>query len=195
VGLLTLVACGDRKSAEPARRSPLEVGIARDLTAKLGEPVTATCVMIQNLPAKCEAALADGTKLPIAITSEGKEWAWRVAGRVVESAPIVAYVNAALADLKIAQQANCGPRIVFVEPGGRIGCKLSGGGMGFVRVATDGTTSLELDIDPTSAAARGEVVTPGRDRELTTISRALENLEGESDGEEEVTGDGGVPSP
>ena len=195
MGLLTLVACGDRKSAEPTRHSPLEVGIARDLTAKLGEPVTATCVMIQNLPAKCEAQLGGGTKLPIAITSEGKEWAWRVAGRVVESAPIVAYINASLADLKIAQQANCGSRIVLVEAGGRIGCKLSGGGMAFVAVGADGTTSLELAIDAASAAARGEVVTPQRDRELTTISKALENLEGESDGEEEVTGDGGVPSP
>lgn len=192
---MTVAGCGDRKSAEPARKSPLEVGIARDLTAKLGEPVAATCVMIQNLPAKCEAALADGTKLPIAIESEGKEWAWHVAGRVVESAPIVAYVNATLADLKITQQASCGPRIVFIEPGGRVGCKLSGGGMAFVRVAVDGTTSLELDIEPASAAARGEVVTPERDRELTTISKALESLEGESDGEEAVPPDGGVPKP
>jgi hypothetical protein len=193
---LTLVACGSGgERSEIVRKSPLETAIARELTGKLGEPASATCAMAMNLPVKCEAALADGTKLPIEIESDGKEWAWRVAGRVVETAPLVAYVNASLADLRVAQQANCGRRIVFVAPDDRVGCKLSGGGMAFVRFATDGTISLELDIDPASAAARGEVVTPARDLELTTTSRALEAREGESDGEEEVSADGGVPKP
>ncbi len=190
-----LVACRDRQRTELARKSPLETSIARDLTAKLGEPIAASCEMVMKLPAKCEATLADGTKLPIEIKSEGNEWAWRVAGRVVESAPIVAYVNASLGDLHVAQQANCGPRVVFVAQGDRIGCKLSGGGMAFVQFAPDGTTSLELALDAATAAARGEVVTPVRDRELSVTSRALEPLEGESDGEEEVPGDGGVTNP
>jgi hypothetical protein len=195
VGLLALVACGDRKPSEGARKSPLETAIARDLTAKIAEPVTASCGVIMAAPFKCEAMLADGTKLPIEIASEGKEWTWRVAGRVLETGPIAAHIAATLADMKITQRANCGARIAFIEPGGRLGCKLSGGGMAFVRFAQDGTTSLELDLDPASAAARGELVTPERDRELTTISKALENLEGESDGEEEVGSDGGVPKP
>lgn len=191
----TLVACGGGERSDVARKSPLETAIARELTAKLGEPTSATCTIIANLPVRCEAALADGTKLPIEITSERKEWAWRVGGRVVETAPITEYLNASLADLRVAQQANCGPRLAFVAPDDRLGCKLSGGGMAFVRFAADGTTSLELAIDPASAAARGEVVTPARDLELTATSRALETLEGESDGEEEVPGDGGVPKP
>jgi hypothetical protein len=195
VVLLTLVACGDRKPTPGARKSPIETAIARDLTAKIAEPVSASCVMVLGAPAKCEAALADGTKLPIEITNEGKEWAWRVAGLVIETPPIAKHIAATLADLKIAQQANCGARIAFLEPGGRLACKLSGGGIAFVRFAADGTTSLELDVDPASAAARGELVTPERDRELTAISKALEHLEGASDGEEEVASDGGVPKP
>jgi hypothetical protein len=195
VALLTLVACGDRKPSKGARKSPLETAIARDLTARISEPVTASCAMVLGAPAKCEAALADGTKLPIEIANEGKEWAWRVVGLVVETRPIATHIAATLADLKLAQQANCGARIAYVEPGGRLGCKLSGGGMAFVRFAPDGTTSLELDLDPASAAARGELVTPERDRELTGISKALEHLEGASDGEEEVPSDGGVPKP
>ena len=67
--------------------------------------------------------------------------------------------------------------------------------MAFVQFAPDGTASLELALDPATAAARGEVVTPVRDRELTATSHALEPREGESDGEEEVAGDGGVPNP
>ena len=193
--MLAVIACGDRTPPTGARKSPLETAIARDLTAKIAEPVTATCTLVLRTPAKCEATLTDGTKLPIEITSEGKEWAWRVAGLVIETQPIATHVAATLADLKITQQANCGARIAFVEPGGRLACKLSGGGMAFVRFAADGSTSLEIDLDAASAAARGELVTPERDRELTAISRALENLEGESDGEEEVRSDGGVPKP
>ena len=195
MGLVTLVACGDRRSSEGARKSPLETAIARELTAKIAEPVSATCGMILGAPAKCEATLADGTKLPIEIANEGKEWAWRVKGLVIETRPIATHIEATLGDLKLAQRAACGARIAFIEPGGRLACKLSGGGTAFVQFAADGTTSLELDLDPASAAARGELVTPERDRELTAISKALENLEGESDGEEEVGSDGGVPNP
>jgi hypothetical protein len=200
--MLTIVACGDRKPAPPASTSPLETAIARELTAKLTEPVTAACTIIEpfDLPAKCEARLDDGTKLPIEIRSEGKQWAWRVPGRVLETAPLEAYVDQALADLKLAQQADCGQRFAHVAAGDRLGCKLSGGGMAFVRFAPDGTASLELAIDPASGAARGELVTPERERELTAISRALETLEGESEteGEEEVGSagsDGGVAKP
>jgi hypothetical protein len=192
---LTLLGCGDHKRSEGARRSPLETAIARDLTARIREPVSATCALVLGAPAKCEATLADGTKLPIEIANEGKEWSWRVAGLVIETAPIASYIAATLSDLKLAQQPNCGARIAFVEPGGRLACKLSGGGMAFVRFAADGTASLELAIDQPSALARGELVTPERDRELTAISKALENLEGESDGEEEVPSDGGVAKP
>lgn len=195
VALLTLVACGDRKPSEGARKSPLETAIARDLTAKLSQPVTVTCESINGVPSKCEATLADATKLPIGIASEGKEWAWHVAGLVVETQPIVTHVEATLGDLKLAQKANCGGRFAYVEPGGRLACKLSGGGIAFVKFAKDGTASLELDLDAKSAAARGELVTPERDRELTAISKALETLEGESDGEEEVVPDGGVGKP
>jgi hypothetical protein len=191
---VTLAACGDRKASEPARKSALETGIARDLTAKLGTPVTASCTALMGI-ARCDAALADGTKIPIEVKSEGKEWAWRVVGLVVETAPIVTYLDATLADMKTGQRASCGPRAVFVEPGGRIACKLSGGGIAFVRVDANGNTSLELDIDPAAATARSEPITPDRARQLTTISHALENVEGESDGEEELPADGGVPSP
>jgi len=191
--VLALVACRDREASK-VRQSPLETAIARDLTAKLAGPVTATCKIVA-VAATCEAVLADGTKLPIEVTSEGKEWSWRVAGFVVETAPIVAYVDAVLADMKLAQTASCGPRVAFVSPGERLGCKLSGGGMAFVQLGKDGDASLELDVDPASGSARGELVTPERDRELTAISRALEMLEGESDGEEEVVPDGGVTNP
>jgi hypothetical protein len=195
VTLLTLVACGDRTPSEATRKSPLETAIARELTVKIAEPVSASCAMVLGKPTTCEATLADGTKLPIEVAHEAKEWAWRVNGLVIQTAPIATHIAATLKDLAIAQQVACGARIAFIEPGGRLGCKLSGGGMAFVQLATDGTTSLELDLDPASAAARGELVTPERDRELTAISKALEHLEGESDGEEEVASDGGVPKP
>ncbi len=192
---MSLAACGDHTSRQPVRRSPLETAIARDVTARLGLPVTASCTIIAGIPVRCEATLIDGTKLPIEIRSEGREWAWRVDGLVVDTVPVAAYLDATLGDLGLAQRASCGARYIVVKPGDRIGCKLSAGGMAFVRFAADGTASLELDLDAASAAARGELITPARDQALTAISRALETLEGESDGEEEVPGDGGLPSP
>jgi hypothetical protein len=179
VGLSTLACCGDRQPSEGARKSPVETAIARDLTAKIGQPVTTTCLVVASVPTKCEAALADGTKVPIQIESAGNEWAWKVGGLVVDTAPIVAHIRAALGELNVAQQVNCGGRTAFVETGSRLACKLSGGGTAFVGFRNDGTTSLELDLDAASAAARGELVTPERDRELTSISKALEALEGE----------------
>ena len=190
---LTLCACGDAGKPLP-RRSSLETQIARELTAKLAAPVSATCTELGSL-AKCEAMLFDGTKLPIDVKSERDAWEWHVAGVVVETPPIASHVIATLADLKLSRAVNCGARIQVVQPGERISCMLSGGGMAFVRIAGDGSTSIELALDKASAAARMELVTPERDRELTKISVDLEKLEGESDGEEEVPADGGVPAP
>ena len=191
-----ILACRDRDgSGGHVRPSPVETAIARELTAKLAVPVTARCITAPTIPATCEAVLLDGTTLPIEIEADGGEWAWRVAGRVIESAVIARHVDATLAEMKIAQRAHCGLRLVFVAQGGRIGCKLTGGGMAFVHVKDDGSTSLELALDPASASARGEAVTPQRERELTRMSLDLERLEGESDGEEEVPPDGGVTNP
>lgn len=193
VGVLALCACRD-SGPSGARKSPLETAIARDLTARLAMPVAVTCATIANI-ATCEASLADGQQLPIEVKSEGEEWAWRVDGLVVETAPIAEHVDGILRDLAIDERASCGPRIAFVAPGDRLACKLSGGGIAFVSFADDGTTSLELDLDPASGSARGEVVTPERDRELTGISRALERLEGESGEAEDVAGHGDVDKP
>lgn len=195
VVLLALVGCRDRHAAEGARKSPLETAIARELTARFATPVTASCALIAGtIAAKCEAALADGTKIPIEVGTDHKDWTWRVAGIVVEQKPITDYIASELADLHVDQKVDCSPAVHVVQPADRIACKLSGGGLAFVRVAADGTASLELELDPLAAAARGEIVTPQRDGELAKISRGLEGLEGESDGEEEAVPDGGLPT-
>jgi hypothetical protein len=195
VCLVTLAGCRDRAATTHGRKSPLETGIARDLTARFATPVTVTCTMSGPVPVRCLATLADKTELPIALEEASKaEWGWHIDGLLIESGPIVQYVQEQLASLKIAQTATCGPRVQAIKPGERVSCTLSGGGAAFVTVAADGSTSLELALDTDAAAARSEPVTPERDRELTARSAALEDLEGESDGEEEVTGDGGVPA-
>ena len=193
VVLLTLCACRD-SGKPPARRSPLETQIARELTGKLVTPVSASCSVVGSV-AKCEAHLYDGTKLPLEVKSERDAWEWRVAGIVVDTQPIATHVTAMLADLKQSRAVNCGARIQVVQAGERVSCMLAGGGMAFVRVAADGSTSVELALEKASAAARMEPVTPERDRAMTQMSADLEKLEGESDGEEEVPADGGLPSP
>lgn len=193
VCLLTLAGCRDRAATGHARKSPLETGIARDLTARFGTPVTVTCTMSGPVPVGCTATLADKTELPIALAEASKsEWGWHIDGMVIDGTAIAQYVQDQLASLKIAQTATCGPAIQAIKPGERVSCTLSAGGAAFVTVAADGSTSLELALDKGAAAARSELVTPERDRELTATSAALEDLEGESDGEEEVPADGGV---
>jgi hypothetical protein len=193
VGALTLCACRDHERST-ARRSPVETAIARDLTAKLQVPVSATCKTTT-----CEAVLFDGTKLPITLDSKGNEWEWHVVGKVVDTTPIASHVRALLDDLKISRRVSCGARIQLVQPGSRISCMIEGGGMAFVLVDERGEASIELALDAASAAARMEPVTPQRDQALTKMSLDLERLAGESDGEDEINGaaatDGGVPNP
>jgi hypothetical protein len=195
VSAMTVLGCSERQARENTRRaSPVETAIARDLTARFGTSVTVTCRTLAGAPTGCSAKLADGTSMSIVMENASKdEWGWRIDGRVIESKTIAAYVQEQLATIGGKQTAACGPPIAVVKAGDRIACALSGGGVAFVQIAPDGTTTLELDLDATSAAARAEPVTPERERELTTRSKALETLEWESDGEEQVPADAGVP--
>ncbi len=200
VCVLTLAGCRDRAASDHARKSPLETGIARDLTARFATPVTVSCTKSGPVPVRCTAVLydktPDRTELPIALEEANKsEWGWHIDGIVIDGKAIASYVQEQLASLGLAQTATCGGPIQAIQPGERVSCSLSGGGAAFVTVAADGATSLELALDKESAAARSEPVTPARDHELTARSAALEDLEGESDGEEAVPADGGVPAP
>lgn len=192
---LTLISCGDQKASEKRRHSPLETGIARDLTDRLKVPVSATCALIAGMVSKCEAALSDGTKIPIEVKSDKKDWAWRVDGIVVEEADLANHVRSALTDLHIDQRVDCSPAVHVVVAGDRVACKLSGGGLAFLQIAADGSASLELALDPAAATARGELVTPEKDRQLFEVSKSLESREGQSDGEEEVPSDAGTVAP
>src|SRR5439155_25911510 len=133
-----------------------------------GAPVTVSCAI-----ATCRAELA-GLALPIRVAADGSAWAWNVDGRVVDTAPIAAYVDGMLADLHVKQTASCGAKVVYLPRGERLACALSGGGRAFVDVAPGGALAVELALDRAAAAARGEPSTPERDRELDKMSRALE---------------------
>ncbi len=197
VGLVTIAACGDREGSERRAPSPVETAIARDLTARFGTPVTARCLVLTVVPLQCTAQLGDGTELPIAIEHARKEWGWRVDGRVIETKPVVAFVQEHLAAIHVTQAVDCGAPVQVVKPAERLVCKLAGGGAAFVMFAPDGEASIELALDSASAAARTELTSTDRDRELTKQSSELETLAGESDGEEAVpaagSGDAGVP--
>jgi hypothetical protein len=59
-------------------------------------------------------------------------------------------------------------------PGQRLACTLSGGGAACVQVAADGALSLELALDPATAAARGSAAT---EADLLHRSRALDKAD------------------
>ncbi len=159
-----LTACG-RSAPEPAQPSPLETAIARELTARSGAPVTVSC-----LPTSCRAELADHTVLPIRVGADGSGWSWQVDGLVVDTALIVSYIDAMLADLHVHQTVSCGGKLRLVAPGERLGCALSGGGTAFVDVAQGGPIQVELALGSAAAAARSQ---PTPAEQLDKMSRAL----------------------
>jgi hypothetical protein len=194
VGLLTLVACGDRQVGERTRPSAIETAIARDLTARFGTSVAVSCLAVGTFPLKCTAKLGDGTELPIAIVQRKDAWDWQVDGVVVDTKAIVAYVKDGLSGIHVEQDVDCGPPVQVIPRGDRIVCKLARGGAAFVTLASDGTASLELALDPAAALARTELMTADKDRELAIQSKELEALAGQTDGEE-ATGDAGIATP
>lgn len=191
---LALTGCRDPQARKNPKLTSLELAISRDLTTRFGTSATTSCAIVVGNPVTCEATLDGGTKLPIELKSEGNEWVWHVAGIVVQTKPVTEWVNSELSALNIPQTADCGPKVVVLQNGERVACKLTGGGVAFVAVTKDGEASLELELDAEAAAARGETVTPERDQEILKISKDLEGLEGQSDGEEEVPGDAAVGS-
>lgn len=193
VGLLTVIACSDPPAGMAHGPPPIETSIAADLSARFGTSVTAHCVMLTVVPLKCTAKLADGTELPIAIEHAPTEWQWHVQGRVVESAPVVRFVKDGLASVHADQTVDCGPRVQVIKRGDRLVCKLGGGGAAFVELDATGAASLELALDAAAASARTELTSADREHDLTKQSKELEPLAGESDGEEAVPADAGVP--
>jgi hypothetical protein len=190
--LLTVIACRDREVGAPPRTARFEETIAHDLGARFGTPATVHCEIVLGVPVQCTAKLADGTELPLALDNANKdEWGWKVKGRVVETKLVVPYVSEALASVHAYQTVDCGRPVQLLPPGDAVVCKLGGGGVALVSFADDGEASVELELDPAAAAARTELVTPDRERELAQQSKALESLGGETDGEE-PTPDAGV---
>lgn len=173
--LLCVLACSTREAKAPLRKSPLESAIARDLTEKLGVPVTTRCVIVADV-AGCRA-WAGAVQLPMIVENHRGEWAWRVEGRFASTAPIATQIAGELADLGVQQTVDCGALVTRIDD--RFACKLSGGGSAFVTVARDGTVALELAIEPAAAGVRSE-----EPRDLTKTSRDLDRAGGEDEDEE-----------
>jgi hypothetical protein len=169
-----VAGCGEdvapRAAAAPAADA-LATAISAAIGGRLGAAVITRCPW--PVPA-CFALLPDGSALTVHVDRRGDTATWRADGMVIATAPIEAYVRGALADLGVTTAAHCGPALRAMHPGERIACHLDTGGAAFVTVHGDGTLALELALDPAAAAARGDTVAPGADRELTAKSRALE---------------------
>jgi hypothetical protein len=173
--LLCAVACHAREERAPLRRSPLESAIARELTERLGVPVTTRCVIVAEV-AGCRA-WAGSVPMRVIVENHRGEWTWEVEGRFVSTAPIAAQIAGELADLGVQQTVDCGAPVARVDD--RLACKLSGGGSAFVTVARDGRVDLELAIDPAAAGVRSE-----EPQDLTKTSRDLEKMGGDDDEDE-----------
>ena len=184
-----LVACGTCGADEGTwSGAPLEAAIARELGIRFSGPVRVRC--FRHGPA-CTAVVPGGVELPVMLERRAGEWRWRVLGMVITTNELEAYLRAEVRELGSPQDVRCTPRIRRVDPGERITCELERGGKAFVIVRGDGTTSVEVVLDPAAAAARAQELTPAEDAALSSTSRELESSE--ELGDEEATPPG-VPA-
>jgi len=195
VGLLATLGVGlgsacarDHSNVSPFAKLETEIGAA--LTARIGAPVTVHC----PTPIACIALGPEHAQIPILLARVADAWTWRVAGLLVISDALEAYLATAVADLGAAQAVQCAPRIRVLAANERIDCWLANGGKAFVTVHADGSTGVEIDLDKGAGDARSEVRSVQKEEALARLSRALEHEEN-SDGEEAtvvpVAGDGG----
>lgn len=188
-----LSGCGRDEPA--SRRVLIERAIDRELGARFGVGVVTQC---HPYAPGCVARLPDGGSLPISLIKLGTEWEWRVVGLVITTNEIEAYLREEVADLGAPQGVRCAPKIRRIDPGDRIECWLANGGKAFVTVRVNGSISVEVVLDARSANARSELITPAREQELSTSSRALEHSENFDDDEESPSADAGellAPAP
>lgn len=178
--LIVTLACSSGQSGAPGRESSrVEAAIEQELGARVGVPLRVRCVWIAP---SCRATLPDGSHLPLAVGVRDGELVWRLDGALVLADDIEAYLRDALVDLGAPQVARCGARIRTIAVGDRVQCQLQQGGKAFVMVNADGTTSMEIALDPVAGEARAEPVSIEREESLLDMSRKLESAE-EGDGE------------
>jgi hypothetical protein len=171
--VLVITGCAGDREAEH-RPSKLEASIEHQLGERLAMAVRVRCVA---LPPRCEARLPDGGTLPLGLASRAGQLEWFVAGMLVQADVIEAYLRDVAEDLGAPQHARCGARIRQVVAGDRIECALQRGGRAFITVNADGTTGVEIELDPAAGGARAEPITITREEELVQMSLKLQHAE------------------
>ena len=170
---VTAVSCGsDHTASQPRDSSRIEAAIEKDLSVRVGVPLRVRCVWI---PPGCRATLPDGSKLPLRIGGANGALTWRLDGALVLADDIEAYLRDVLVDLDKPQVVRCGERIRSVAAGDRVQCQLQYGGKAFVDVHADGSTTVEIQLEPVAGDARAEVLTIEREQSLLEMSRKLEH--------------------
>lgn len=184
-----LLACGnDRDAKGPPPATPLERSVADGLAARYAMTFVVTC---EPDGRSCKArpsgpSSAADSVLPIRLVDDGAARDWQIDGIVVRSDAIEDYLRGELVDLGVPTTAHCGRRFWVLQVHERVVCELGTGGRAFAVVQEDGSTRVEVELDPAAAAARTEPLDPAREHELTELSRSYD---------EEVPPlvDGGVP--
>ncbi|MGE5186226.1 MAG: hypothetical protein ACM31C_29430, partial [Acidobacteriota bacterium] len=114
---MSAVAACRGEARSHASERPIDTAIARELTARWGVPLAVHCEL--PMPA-CHVELPDGSVLPVRLTPDASGWTWQLVDHVVDTQPIARYVEAMLADLHVAQTANCGARVRRIDAGERL---------------------------------------------------------------------------
>ena len=173
--LATAACSGERAERQTRDSTRAEASIEHALGERVGARLLVRCVW---LPPRCRAYLPDGSDLALRVFAEHRAVMWSVDGVLVVADEIEAYLRETLAEMGVPQVARCGVRIRVIGTGDRIECALQNGGKAFAVANADGSTAIEIVLDPAAGAARTELV---RDDELQRMSEKLEHGDDEAD--------------
>ena len=176
-----VVACGGGEDRSDLAPTELEATISSQLGARARHPIHVRCSMA---PPRCVGTTLTGHVLPIALGVDRGAWTWRVEGLFVRADEVEVLVHGALDEIGVTRTVDCGPRLRVLPPDERVECVLSERGRAFVVVHGDGSTALELVLDPAAAAARATEGSPAEEQSLEAASHALEAGD-EADAEEQ----------
>ncbi len=189
--VLALAACGRGGGGGPGG-DPLEQRLAADVGRALGVRVERVRCAPGPAPVTCTVAVVGDSTVEVALTDDGADTAWELRGHVIGTAPLVAEIADALAELGVVAQVDCGAPLQAVSVGARLACTLDVAGVRGAAWATilddEGGYRLEVALDPAAAAARSG---DADDEALRRASVALDRDDAErQDGVDDPDDDG-----
>ena len=170
---LSTISCGRQRD-----RHALEKQVSTAVGQAVGQAGVAT-QCDDTAPTTCHVGMGGASRIDVAVKrGAGGVAQWTVAGTLVATAPVVAYLDGELEDLGVGAHAHCGAALRVIPSGERMPCLIAATGtlfalpiaMAWVTTRASGPIDVEVAYGPSALAARWN---DADDAALTAISAHL----------------------